>query len=143
MNRTMEARTRPGPSTLHLLGRHQMASIVATAIDFGTMTVLVELGVLSPAIATLVGAAFGAVVNFLLGRRIFRATGGSAAPQAVRYALVSSASAGFNSLGVFVLHHQAGLQYLLARVAVSILVSILWNFPLHRHFVFRDRGAST
>jgi len=137
------ARARAVPSTWHLLGRHQMASIVATGLDFGTMTVLVELGVLSPEIATLAGASFGAVVNFLLGRRIFRATGGSAAPQAARYAVVSAASAGFNSLGVYLLHHHVGVQYLLARVVVSILVSLLWNFPLHRHFVFRDRGAST
>ncbi|WP_394847745.1 GtrA family protein [Pendulispora brunnea] len=113
-----------------------MASVVATALDFGTMTVLVELGVLSPAIATLVGALFGAIVNFLLGRRIFRATSRSAAPQAARYAVVSAASAAFNSLGVYVLHHALGVQYLLARVCVSIVVSILWNFPLQRHFVF-------
>jgi len=118
-----------------------MASVVATGLDFGTMTVLVELGVLGPALATLVGASFGAVVNFLLGRRIFRATGASAAPQALRYAVVSAASAAFNSLGVYVLHHRADVQYLVARVAVAILVSIFWNFPLHRRFVFRDRAA--
>jgi len=136
---TTEPRVRLGPSTLHLLGRHQMASVVATALDFGTMTVLVELGVLSPAFATLAGAMFGAVVNFLLGRRIFRATSRSATPQAFRYAMVSTASAAFNATGVYVLHQHLGAQYLLARVCVSVVVSILWNFPLQRHFVF---GAS-
>jgi putative flippase GtrA len=30
---------------------------------------------------------------------------------------------------------------MVARVFVSIAVSLLWNFPMQRRFVFRDGGA--
>lgn len=117
-----------------------MASVVTTGIDFGTMTALVQLHLLPPALATLAGACLGAVVNFLMGRQVFRAGRSSAGPQAVRYAMVSAASAGFNALGVYALHDRAHVQYQLARAFVAVVVSLLWNFPLQRSFVFRDRA---
>jgi putative flippase GtrA len=122
--------------TLHLLGRHQAAAIASTLVDFSTMTLLVELGGLSPAAATFVGAAGGGITNFMLGRRVFGVTRESGIfSQAVRYALVSGASAGLNALGVYLLVH-AGVQYLLGRAAVALCVSLVWNFPMQRHFVF-------
>lgn len=30
----------------------------------------------------------------------------------------------------------AGMNYIVGRLLVSLAVSILWNFPLHRSFVF-------
>jgi putative flippase GtrA len=38
-------------------------------------------------------------------------------------------------------HDVAGMQYVLARAVVSIVVSLLWNFPMHRRFVFREGRA--
>jgi putative flippase GtrA len=35
------------------------------------------------------------------------------------------------------MHERLGLQYQLARALVSIAVSVLWNFPMQRHYVFR------
>ncbi len=91
-------------------------------------------------LGTVLGAACGAVANFTLGRRwMFRRDGGpgrGASAQAARYALVSLTSLLCNALGEYVLHERAGMQYQLARVAVSVLVSVLWNFPMQRHFVF-------
>jgi putative flippase GtrA len=87
--------------------------------------------------ATAVGAAAGGVTNFLLGRTwIFRAEHTPAGGQAVRYFFVSGASLGWNALGEYVLHDRLGLQYVLARAIVAVAVSLLWNFPMHRSFVF-------
>jgi len=87
---------------------------------------------------TALGASAGGVTNFLLGRRwIFRAHESAAGPQALRYALVSAASAGWNALGEWLVHDRLGVQYLLARALVAFVVSLAWNFPLQRHFVFR------
>ena len=62
---------------LGLLGRHQLASIVSTAFDFGAMAFLVQLASVPPSIAAIGGASLRAIVNFLLGRRYtFRAHGG-------------------------------------------------------------------
>ncbi len=123
-----------------MFGRHQIASLLSTVVDFGTMIAVVELAHLSPDIGTGLGATLGAVTNFQLGRHFtFVAREERAAPQAARYAVVSAASAGLNTLGEHLLHHVLGVQYMAARVVVSIAVSLFWNFPLQRFFVFRAK----
>jgi putative flippase GtrA len=125
--------------------RHQASSIVATAVDFGTMALLVERASASPAAATLVGAALGAIVNFGLNRRhtFDGARREAAAGQATRYALVSSASALLNAAGEQVGTRIVGAPYLVVRAIVAVLVSLGWNYPLHRGFVFRTAEGSS
>ena len=130
--------------SLRLLGRHQVAAIVATCIDFGTMVALVELLSVPPELATAVGAVVGGLTNFFMGRRwVFSAESGALPRQALRYALVSLASAGWNTLGEYVVVRALGVQYLLGRIAVAVCVSIGWNFPLHRSFVFGEAKEQT
>jgi putative flippase GtrA len=125
---------------LGLLARHQTGAIVATAVDFLIMIGWVELGRGSPVAGVAVGAACGALTNFLLGRQwIFRATDRSAAGQALRYALVSAGSLGLNSMGEHLLLRALGLPYVPTRVLVAAMVGMGWNFPLHRFFVFRGK----
>lgn len=117
--------------------RHQASSIVATAVDFGVMIALKELTGLSPAIATVFGASCGAAANFTLGRFwTFEATHARPHGQAVRYLVVSAASLGWNAGGEWVFTAKLGLQYVLARAIVSVAVSLFWNYPLQRFFVF-------
>jgi putative flippase GtrA len=127
---------------LGLLLRHQTASVVATVIDFAVMITLVSVVGAAPAVGTAIGAASGGVVNFLLGRRwIFRATAYHPAPQAGRYAMVSLGSLVLNTCGVHVLAGVMHYPYVAARLAVSFAVSVLWNFPLQRGFVFGGRSS--
>ena len=51
---------------------------------------------------------------------------------------------GVNALGEYGLHDRLGLHYFLARAIVAVAVSLLWNFPMHRYFVFRStsKGAA-
>lgn len=126
-----------------MLGRHQIASIISTAVDFGTMILAVELLGRSAVVATLAGALCGAITNFQLGRHwTFEARHEGAATQAVRYAIISGASAGLNALGEYGAHNVLGLNYLAARGIVAVAVSLLWNFPMQRYFVFRDSKRS-
>jgi putative flippase GtrA len=126
-----------------LLGRHQLASLATTVVDFGTMIVLVQAFLLSPTIGTAVGAPVGGITNFLLCRGwIFEGHSGTVASQALRYALVSAASAGWNTLGEHLATELTHVPYVLARAAVAIVVSFLWNFPMHRYFVFPEARTS-
>jgi putative flippase GtrA len=125
-------------SWVRLLGKHQLSALAATVVDYGVMIALVELLRLGPAASTALGAACGALVNFTLGRTwIFRSTGVAAHRQLWRYALVSAASLGLNTLGVHVFATLLGVHYLAARLGTGLAVSVLWNFPMQRHFVFR------
>lgn len=136
-----EARQTAG--LLRVLGRHQAGALVTTAVDFGVMIATVQLLHARPVVATVVGAAVGAITNFTLGRYwIFDRADTLAAratPQALRYALVSASSLVWNALGVWLLAELAGVQYILARTLVAALVSLAWNFPMHRRFVFQSR----
>jgi putative flippase GtrA len=119
--------------------RHQAASVAATLVDFSTMVLLVEAGGLDPALATFAGASFGAVVNFALNRRFtFESTDETMGAQALRYASVSLASAGLNGGGVRLAEHAIAVPYFILRILVAVVVSVGWNYPMHRSFVFRS-----
>jgi putative flippase GtrA len=124
------------------LGRHQIGALVGTAIDFGSMIACVEEFGMPPVAGTAIGATFGGVANFVLGRSwIFRHQSGSVPAQAIRYALVSAAGAAWNALGEHLVADRAHVQYVLARAIVAVLVSLFWNFPMQRQFVFHEGRA--
>jgi putative flippase GtrA len=132
---------RPAPAGVawRTLGRHQVGSLVATAVDFGTMITCVEALGVSAVRATALGAALGGITNFGLGRTwIFRNNAGRLGGQALRYAFVSAAGAGWNALGEDLLHDRAHVQYIVARALISVVVSLLWNYPMQRVFVFHE-----
>jgi putative flippase GtrA len=134
-----EGRERVASATWRTLGRHQVGATAATVVDFGAMILLVEGLHLRPEVATAIGATLGGITNFTLGRAwIFRGQSGHVAGQAVRYAAVSAAGAAMNTAGEGLVHGRAHVQYIIARALVAIAVSLLWNFPMQREFVFRD-----
>ncbi len=139
----MRSTDSPAPRQRHalvLLGRHQVAAIVATGVDFAVMIAAVSLVGLSPVMGTVMGAGSGAVTNFVLGRNwAFEARHSPPTGQAVRYALVSATSLGLNASGEWLFTAVLGLNYVLARVVVAAAVSVLWNFPLQRFFVFASK----
>ncbi len=125
------------------MGRHQVASVAATIVDFGLMILTVSVVGVAPVTGTVIGASAGAVTNFTLGRNwTFEATHAPAGGQALRYAVVSGASLALNAVGEHVLAGVLGIQYIVARVAVALAVSLLWNYPLQRFFVFAGGRAN-
>jgi putative flippase GtrA len=114
---------------------------VGTFLDFATMIACVQLG-LAATLGTAIGAACGAVTNFSLGRYwIFRAkTPDRVHRQALRYGVISLGSLALNTLGEFVLHDVARVEYVVARVFVAAAVGLAWNFPLQRGWVFASVG---
>lgn len=126
------------------LARHQLGGLAAAVVDVGALVAVVEWRHGGPVLGTVVGASLGAATNFALSRRwVFPDHGGTAPGQAARYALVSGASLGLNALGEYALAVLAGLPYLPARLAVAAAVSLLWNFPMHRWFVFPRRAEAS
>jgi putative flippase GtrA len=128
------------PSFLTSFKRSQVASFAATIADFGTLVCLVELAQVWYVAATAIGAFVGALTNFMFGRYwSFVAIQDGMHGQAFRYALVSAMSLVLNSGGVYLFTDFVGLKYIVSKTIVAILIGIFFNFPLHRHFVFRAR----
>jgi putative flippase GtrA len=122
------------------LRRSQIASLASTLVDFTTLVFLVEIAHVWYVAATATGAFTGAIVNFILGRHwSFKAKDDGIQGQAVRYAAVSAISLVLNSLGVYLLTEYGGIHYAVSRAISAVLVGVLFNFPLHRRFVFGKR----
>jgi putative flippase GtrA len=124
-----------------VLVRHQVGAMIATAVDFTVMIAVVSGAGAAPSVGTACGAACGGVANFLVSRNwVFRATRHKPVPQAGRYAAVSLASLLLNTVAMHGIADLLHFPYVAARMAVALAVSLLWNFPMHRTFVFGENA---
>lgn len=128
---------------LQLLGRHQLAAAIATLVDFLSMIALVELAGVAPPYATLLSAMVGGITNFTIGRTwAFRDRHrGSVGSQAARYAVVCAGGALLNASVLGAVLAIAEPPYVVARAVVSVLVSLVYTYPLHARFVYRAVGG--
>ncbi len=127
-------------SGLKSLGKAQVSALIATVVDFGVTYVGVEWCTLHYVVSVASGALSGAVTNFLLNRYwTFESVEKSILTQGTRYFLVAAGSLLINTLGVYLLTELMSLHYLISKLAVSIAVSLFYNYPLHRGFVYEAR----
>lgn len=125
------------PSIFISFIRSQISSILATALDYALVFSLTEAFGVWYVFSTGIGAFAGAVAHFILGRHwSFTATNQRWHGQAFRYFLVSTTSLVLNCAGVYAVTEFLGFHYAISVIAVSFLVGILFNFPLHRYYVF-------
>jgi len=120
------------------VGRAWVASVIATLVDYGTFTVLVELAGVYTGTSRALGALLGAITNFTVNKLwTFRTQGDSVWHEVPRYAAISLTSLLLNTLGVVLLTDGLRWNPLVAAALVGVLVGVGWNLPLHRYFVFR------
>jgi phosphatidylglycerophosphate synthase len=131
--------SRPG-SNSH---RTTAAAVGATVLDYGFVTAILAVSHVPLPAATAVGCLVGALV-YLSTSRIAAVYGpAEAPPQFRRYALVSLVSALLNGglVALLSLHfdvHHAWLWW-----PARALVIVLWNFPVHRDYVFVEESGSS
>lgn len=116
----------------------QTASLTATLVDFG-MTVLLKEGFHCwYLLASILGTAMGGIVNFMMNRSwVFHAHNKKIHFQAVKYIMVWGGNLVLVSGGVFVLTNYGGMSYLVAKIAVSVIVGVFYNYVLQKRFVFK------
>lgn len=122
-----------------LLGRHQLAAVIATVVDFSMMIGLVQLASLAPPVATIFSAASGGIVNFTVSRAwaYRRRHRGTTSSQALRYGVVSFGGALLNAALLALALVVVDVSYPVARAVVAVAVSVLYTYPLHTRLVFR------
>jgi len=118
--------------------RANLSSGIATALDWALVTAIVWLGV-HYLIAAGVGAIAGALTDFAIKRHwaFDRSAKGTVTVEGLRYLLVSASSLCWNLLLSWALVGGLGAPAIPGVIAASILIGVLWNYPLHRWFVFR------
>lgn len=118
--------------------RSQGAALLATGTDFTVTISLKELTNLGLVVSNATGAFCGAVVSFLLLRNwAFKRHDQRWHGQAVRYIVASAMSLVLNTSGVWLLTEVFGIQYIVSKTLVAILMGLTINYLLFKHFVFR------
>lgn len=118
--------------------RSQLASLVASAADILSLFLLTEFGGIHYLVSTALATAIGAVVGFLIGRYwAFQRTDKAFAWQATKYGLASFVILCCNVAGMYLLTDLCGVQYMVSKLIVSVLVGFFVSFPMFRYWVYR------
>lgn len=132
--------------------RSSLSSQLASWIDMGSSIGLVALGV-SQWVATPIGAVLGGIVNCCINYKFtFRAGDCPVKAVAVKYLLIWLGSVILNTVGTSMLAKVLDSWHILdalgfttvgsfaaARLIVSLVVSLAWNFLMQKHFVYKRR----
>lgn len=123
--------------------RANASTLLATGIEWGLVTVLVRAGG-NYLIAAAMGAVLGALMDFGIKRKwaFMRRGAGSLHVESTRYLAVAVLSLGWNLGTTFGLVHWLHVPPVPGIIGASVLVGVLWNYPLHRLFVFPENDTS-
>ena len=124
--------------------RANLSAGIATWVEWLLVTVLVAIK-LHYLVALAIGATIGAATDFTIKRNwaFIRNKTGMIQKEAIRYVIAAAASLGLNLVLAYALVDGLGMMKIPGVITASIVVGILWNYPVHRFFVFRARGATS
>lgn len=116
-----------------------MASLLATFADFSVAWIAVQWMHTDPLAGNISGTILGGIVNFLLGRHwAFDAAALPLRSTGIRYFITWTGNLILNSAGSFAGIRIAGMNYLVTKVLTAILVAVFYNYPMQKHYVFRN-----
>jgi putative flippase GtrA len=116
----------------------QAASITATAVDFLTTVILVKVFGCWYVVASAIGTVAGGGTHFSIGRHwVFEASDGKIHSQALKYFLVWAVYLLISTGLVFLVTHYGGINYIISKVIVAVLMSVSYNYFMHKKFVFK------
>lgn len=130
--------------------RAQLSAQIATVTDFLLSILLNQFLGMYYVYATLIGSITGGLVNCIINYKwTFRTDDCSPANVLFKYILVWIGSIGLNLWGTYLLTEfllmQSGFiqlnsstAFILSKVIAAVMVAVLWNYNLHRTFVFKN-----
>lgn len=111
--------------------RSLMVGAVATAIDLGTLTLLIEVLQVSPVAANIPALCCGLVAQFFGNKYLaFEDRTGRIGRQGAQFAGVEVGAFALNALAYYLLITIVALPFALARLAGSAVVYLTYSYPL-------------
>jgi putative flippase GtrA len=123
--------------------RSTLTSLFTTALDFAVLMGAVEIFGVNYVLATWFGTIVGSLSNFTINRYwAFKGSAVSLSSQLVRFVLVQAGASALHTGGVWVLTHFGGLPYQVSKLIISVVVVLVWNYPMNRGLVFATAGSA-
>ena len=118
--------------------KSNMASLIASLFDYCITIAAVTFFEMPALTASVTGIICGAVLNFLMGRYwVFMQKGDSSYSQVLRYFQVWCGNLVLNTAGMYGLI-RFGVNYIIAKIIISVLVAVSYNYPLQKKYVFKQ-----
>lgn len=119
----------------------QCSAWIASVVDFGITFILSHLFGIWYGYSTFIGAISGGITNFSINYKwVFHAFSMKKKFAAIRYTIVWAGSILFNTYGTYCLTERTGLYFMSSKIIIAILVALLWNYQMQRHFVFCNKN---
>jgi len=133
--------------------RAQLSSQIASATDFLVTIVLVNVFNLFYVYATFIGSVCGGIANCVVNYRwTFKSMDVKKRYIAIRYLMVWGGSILLNTSGIFLMTELLKKIpllmkvpdffyeniFIISKIVVSLLVGFVWNYNMHRLFVFKN-----
>jgi hypothetical protein len=123
----------------------QVASLVATGIDFLVTFLLLRWAGIPPVAASAkvtfcgaTGTICGGVTHFMVSRTwVFNAQEKKWVEQLNRYVLVWIGNFVLNVSGLYLLTRYTAISPMLAKIVIAIIIAVTYNYVLQKRFVFK------
>lgn len=116
-----------------------ISSSIASFFDYLITIFLVGFFDTDVVIASTIGTACGGILNFLIGRNwVFESKKRKVHQQAVRYGLVWTGNLLLNTGGMYILTKMLKINFVIAKVFVSLIVGFCYNYTLQKKYVFKN-----
>ena len=117
----------------------QMTAQLASVVDFAVSIFLAEVFGFWYVTATFLGALSGGITNCVSNYKwVFENEGLKKRNVAYKYFMVWAGSILLNTGGTYFLTEISGHYFIYAKLLISIMVGLLWNYQLQRFFVYKD-----
>ena len=120
-------------------GKAETSAIVASAVDFSLSLLLVQAVGTWYALASFFGALAGGIINCYVNYQwVFDKQEQRKPYLMLKYFVVWSISILLNTSGTWFFTELSGVNFIIIKAIVAIIVAILWNYQMQRIFVFRN-----
>lgn len=116
----------------------QLSAFLGGLFDFGIYSFCFKVLNISAPFSNAISGSLGAVVNFLINRYwSFNSKDQPLGSQLWKFVIVVVGSILLKSSGIYLLVEVLGINFLLGKLVVEIVVSLGFNFVLQKYWVFK------
>lgn len=131
---------------LFVFTKAQVSSFTGGIVDYLLMIFFTEIFYLHYTLSIAIGGVFGAIVNFLLNKKwTFHSKEipyqFSDRKLILRFLLTVMNSILMKALGTYFITTTIKTDYIISRIIVDLIVSIVFNYTLQKHWVFKKKSA--